>query len=246
MASAASKGPRFGVVKYSPDVFFACLWKQHPYTTAPDVALLAGSESVALRAIENDAARRGLVGLMRRDALASAVARQLRKCFRAVIRWENLVAWISAPAPAARKVRPVVGVCPVGTEWRWAAWDIPTARHPIALGIAATREEALLHIVAWLLQHGETWDRATKDDARAAKFFAAKTARKKRVVRPSTNAVDLRALGLSWPASINTVRKAYRERAFTTHPDRNEGRSEEFLKVRAAYESAMRAHGAKP
>jgi len=45
----------------------------------------------------------------------------------------------------------------------------------------------------------------------------------------------LRILGLSEGASADSVRKAYRKRAFETHPDRG-GTAAQFLTVQAAYE----------
>ena len=43
-------------------------------------------------------------------------------------------------------------------------------------------------------------------------------------------------LGLSPGASQDEIKSKYKEKAFATHPDRNNGNSEEFLKVTEAYE----------
>ena len=242
MSRATRNKPRIGVVKYAPDVYLGVAWWQRPRTEAPDVALLAGTEAVALQSLTADGAQRGITEFARSDAAASAVARELRKCFRTVVRWEGLVAWIHAPAPPKRRERPIVGVCCVRNGWRWAAWDASKARKPIAFGIAHTRENAVLELVVWLLAHGETWERALKDDARAERFFASKQTQSKRPAARPRSVPDLCALGLRWPASVSDIKKAFRSAALSTHPDRG-GNAKDFIAARTAYEAGMRAHG---
>jgi hypothetical protein len=46
-------------------------------------------------------------------------------------------------------------------------------------------------------------------------------------------------LGISKNATIDEIISAYRKKAFETHPDRNSGNSDKFLRIKKAYDAAL-------
>ena len=52
-------------------------------------------------------------------------------------------------------------------------------------------------------------------------------------------------LGVKKTATQDEIKKAYKKRAKETHPDKNEGKEDEFRKVKAAYETLSNEHKRK-
>lgn len=255
MSRAPKKEPRVGVVPYGPGAHFAVLWLSAPYTSKPALAVLAGSLKAAIKAISEGAASLGLTGdIPRNDTLAAAVARELLKIRKPPVLWHDLVGYVDAPSCPPRKPRPVIGYCLAMRGFFWAAWPAGSRGAPAVSGTSRTDAEAIDRLNAWLQTQGETWDRARKNDERVRAFFEKEAppytpppqwSLPPLFTSPPIVVVDLQALGLRWPASIEELRKAFRVRALETHPDRG-GRTEDFIAVRTAYEAGMRAHGGKP
>jgi DnaJ domain len=154
-------------------------------------------------------------------------------------------------------------VCAITTTRRrrflWAAWwtGAPTRtpfRKPDAFeGGARTREDALrgAERVAGckLLEIEGSWARAWSNVLAGQEPWPSKRAPEAddavRVANSAPASSIWHTLGLTPKATTSEIKRAYRQRALETHPDRG-GTDAAFRALQSAYESALKRRAARP
>ena len=137
----------------------------------------------------------------------------------------------------------------------WAAWWTGAPRHApfrkpdAASGGAKTREEALAaaqraagrHLTLIEPYWAHAWNRVLRGEA-PPKPPSPRAPRPPRAATHPATAWEV--LGLAPGADLDAIKRAYRQRALETHPDRG-GDEARFLEIQRAYERLLARRGAR-